>query len=108
MIRELPKKLTTLITYEVDKVVYKLGDVQDPVTGKLVAGDQYRDQIEETNRLYGKSDTAFDYKKAPPRGRLEGDRDLTDKEIYRKSHDDGKFDPYAWWLGRANIQEKQI
>lgn len=96
LVRELPEKLTTLITHKVEKVVYQLGDIVDPITGKLVVVGKYRDQIEEANRLFGKLDTGFDYKKAPPRGRLEGNRDLTDKETYRKYHDDGNEDPYAW------------
>lgn len=96
LVRELAEKLTTLITHKVEKVVYPLGDIVDPITGKLVVVGKYRDQIEEANRLFGKSDSGFDYNKAPPRGRLEGDRDLTDKETYRKYHDDGVDDPYAW------------
>lgn len=89
--------MTTLITHTIEKVVYKLGDVCDPVTGKMVVKEQYRDDMEETNRLYGKSKSGFDYNKAPPRGRLEGDRDLTDQPTYIKYHDDGDTsDPYAW------------
>lgn len=97
LVRKLPEKLTTLITHKVERIVYKMGDVIDPITGKSVVMDQYRDEMEETNRLYGKSKSAFDYKKAPPRGRLEGDRDLTDKPTYTKYHNDGDTsDPYAW------------
>lgn len=96
LVKELPKRLTTLITHEVSKVVYPLGDVTDPITGKKVVVGKYRDEIEEKNRLFGKSPNAFDYDEAPPRGRLEGTKDLTDKEIYIKYHDDGKKDPYAF------------
>lgn len=95
LVRELPEKLTTLITHKVEKIVYKLGDIVDPITGKLVVVGKYRDEIEEANRLYGKSETAFDYEKAPPRGWQEGKRDFTDKETYRKYHNDGVDDPYA-------------
>lgn len=96
LIKELPKRLTTLITHEVDKVVFPLGDVTDPITGKKVVVGKYRDQIEERNRLFGKSPNAYDYDKAPSRGRFEGTRDLTDKETYIKYDDDGKKDPYAF------------
>lgn len=96
LVRQLEEKLTTLITHKVEKVVYKLGDVVDPITGKAVVVGKYREQIETANRLFGKADSAFDYKKAPPRGRLEGNRDLTDKDTYRKYHEDGVKDPYAW------------
>lgn len=95
LIRQLPEKKTTLITHSVEKIIYKLGDVIDPITNKPVVSDQYRDVIEEKNRLYGKVDTAFDYKKAPPRGRLEGTRDFTDKPTYTKFYE-GCDDPYAW------------
>lgn len=38
LIEELPHKLTTLITHKVNKVVYPLGDITDPITGKKVVG----------------------------------------------------------------------
>lgn len=95
LVRQLPEKKTTLITHSVEKIIYKLGDVIDPVTNKPVVVDTYRDVIEEKNKLYGKVDTAFDYAKAPPRGRLEGTRDFTDKPTYTKYHA-GIEDPYAW------------
>lgn len=96
LIKELPKRLSTLITHTVDKVVYPLGDITDPISGKKVVVGQYRDQVEEVNRMFGKSENAFDYDKAPPRGRLEGTRDRTDKEVYIKYHEDGKDHPYAF------------
>lgn len=95
LIRQLPEKKTTLITHAVEKIVYKLGDVLDPITNKPVVSDTYRDVIEERNKLYGKVDTAFDYEKAPARGRLEGTKDFTDKPTYTKYHG-GIDDPYAW------------
>lgn len=95
MIRELPEKKTTLITHGIEKIVYKLGDVVDPITNKEVVSSQYRDVIDEKNQLYGKAENGFDYKKAPPRGRLEGTRDITDKPTYTKYHA-GIEDPYAW------------
>lgn len=88
--------MTTLITHSVEKIVYPLGDITDPITGKKCVAGKYRDEIEERNKLFGKKETAYDYEKEPPRGRLEGTRDLTDKPIYIKYHDDGKKDPYAF------------
>lgn len=96
MIKELPKKLTTLITHKVEKIVFPLGDITDPITGKKVVVGKYRDEIEEANKLFGKKETAYDYEKQPPRGRLEGKRDFTDKPIHIRYHDDGKPDPYAF------------
>ena len=45
---------------------------------------EFREDIVEKNKLYGENKEAFDYDKAPPRGRLEGIRDFTDKETYKK------------------------
>lgn len=95
LVRELDEKKTTLITHAVEKIVYKLGDIVDPVTNKPVVGDEYRDIINERNELYGKVENAFDYEKAPARGRLEGTRDFTDKPTYTKYYADCD-DPYAW------------
>lgn len=95
LIKRLPQKFDTLVTHEVDKVVYPLGDITCPLTGKKVVVGKYRDQIEETNQMFGKSPQAFDYDKAPPRGRFEGTRDKTDRPVYIKYHDDGKEHPYA-------------
>lgn len=95
LIRALPEKLTTLITHKVERVVFKLGDVIDPMSGKPVVVSQYRDDMDENDELLGRLPSAFDYNKAPPRGRLEGIRDFTDKGTYTKYHDDGTNDPYA-------------
>ncbi|XP_017469426.1 PREDICTED: 28S ribosomal protein S17, mitochondrial [Rhagoletis zephyria] len=95
LISELPQRLTRLISHKVEKVVYPLGDITDPLSGKKVVVGKYRDEIEEANRLYGKSEKAFDYEKAPPRGRLEGTRDFTHGETYIKYHEDGKEQPFA-------------
>ncbi|XP_067630483.1 small ribosomal subunit protein uS17m [Eurosta solidaginis] len=95
LISELPQRLTRLITHKVEKVVYPLGDITDPLTGKKVVVGKYRDDIEEANILYGKSEKSFDYDSAPPRGRLEGTRDFTHGETYIKYHDDGKDQPFA-------------
>lgn len=95
LIRELHEKKTTLITHSVEEIVFKFGDVVDPITGKPVIVGQYRDKMEETIDLYGRSKSAFSYKDAPPRGRLEGTRDFSDKTTYNKYHEDGKPDPYG-------------
>lgn len=93
--KELPEKLTRQITHSIEKVVFKYGDIQDPITGKNVVVGQYRDQISATNEMFGKSESAFDYDKAPPRGRLEGVRDFSDQETYIKWNEDGKDQPYS-------------
>ncbi|XP_029661588.1 28S ribosomal protein S17, mitochondrial [Formica exsecta] len=88
LIKELPNKITRLITHEVIEVVYPLGDITDPVTGKKIVAGQYREDIEEVSELFGKKDSVFDYSKAPKRGRLEGIRDFTHKKMYLKYYDD--------------------
>lgn len=95
LIRELPERMTRLITHSVEKVVYPLGDITDPITGKKVVVGKYREDIEMANQLFGKSENAFDYDKAPPRGRLEGTKDFTHGETYIKYHEDGKDQPFA-------------
>lgn len=95
LVKELPERITSLVTHAVEEIVFKKGDVIDPLTGKPVVLTKYRYQIDEANKLFGKRSTAFDYKSAPDRGRLEGTLDLTDKESYTRYHDDGKDDPYA-------------
>lgn len=47
-----------------------------------------REDIEEESKLFGKVDSAFDYSKAPRRGRLEGTRDFTHKKMYLKYYED--------------------
>lgn len=95
LVKELPEKLTRQITHSIEKVVFKYGDIVDPITGKNVVVSKYRDQIAAANELFGKSDSGFDYEKAPPRGRLEGTRDFTHQETYIKWHEDGKDQPFA-------------
>nr|XP_018912098.1 PREDICTED: 28S ribosomal protein S17, mitochondrial [Bemisia tabaci] len=100
LIQELPEKLTTIITHKLLNVVYKCGDVQDPITGKNVAGVdrgivKFRDQIEKEDELYGKNPNRFEYDKAPPRGWQEDKKDFSHKKSYRKYNEDGKHQPYA-------------
>lgn len=49
---------------------------------------KFREDMDETNKLYGKKDSVFDYSEAPKRGRLEGVRDFTHKKMYLKYYDD--------------------
>lgn len=95
LVSQMPEKKTTLITHAVEKILYRLGDVIDPITGKPVVGTQYREEIDARNKLYGEVDTAFDYEKAPPRGRFEETRDLTAKPTYTKYYK-ACDDEYAW------------
>lgn len=96
LITQLPQKLTTLITHKVERVLFKCGDVIDPITKKPCVAWQYREDFDNIIDQYGRLPTSFDYSKAPPRGRLEGTRDLTDKPTYTKWTEDGSNDPYAY------------
>lgn len=91
----MPHKLTKLITHEIKEIVYPFGDVTDPVTGEKVAKHQYREDIEKEADLYGKLESTFDYKKAPPRGWQDGKKDFTSKPTYTQYHVFDKEDPYA-------------
>ncbi|VVC97018.1 28S ribosomal protein S17, mitochondrial [Leptidea sinapis] len=95
LIQSLPHKMTKLITHEVKEVVYPLGDVTDPITGKKVAKERYRDDIEKEAELYGKLESSFDYNKAKPRGWQDGKKDFTSKPTYTKFNVFDKEDPYA-------------
>nr|CAG4643578.1 EOG090X0GMQ [Ilyocryptus agilis] len=95
LIHKLPRKLTKFVTHEVDKVVYPLGDVTDPITGKKVVVGKYRDEIEARNALYGKNPEGFDYNNAPERGWQKDKRDFSYRETYRKYHMFEEEDPYA-------------
>ncbi|XP_033211442.1 28S ribosomal protein S17, mitochondrial [Belonocnema kinseyi] len=77
LVKALPQKLTRLITHEVIEIVYPLGDIVDPITGKKVVAGKYREDLETARRLYGATESGFDYEKAPPRGSMEGKRDFT-------------------------------
>ncbi|XP_034934138.1 28S ribosomal protein S17, mitochondrial [Chelonus insularis] len=88
LIQQLPEKMTRLITHRVVDIIYPLGDTIDPISGKPVYLNKYRDEVEKVKELLGKHDKSFNYFEAPPRGRLEGIRDFTDKETYVKYYDD--------------------
>lgn len=95
LIKPLAEKITPLITHEIVTLIHEYGDITDPITGKKVVIDQYRDDIDEKNEMYGKLDSTFDYKKAPPRGWQEGKRDFTDKPTFRKWQVFPEDDPYG-------------
>lgn len=95
LIETLPQKKSKLITHQVIKVVFPLGDVVDPISGKKVVTSRFREDIVDAAKLYGEEKSRFDYDKAPPRGWQEGKRDFTDKKTYYKYHDDGTDQPYA-------------
>nr|CAD7607199.1 unnamed protein product [Timema genevievae] len=96
LIQELPEKMTRLISHMVKHVVYPLGDIIDPLTGKKVVVGKYRDEIAEANELYGESENAFKYDDAPDRGWQEDKKDFTHRESYIKYHEFPDDDqPYA-------------
>ena len=41
------------VDFEVTEVIFKLGDVKDPVSGEHVVGDMYRKQMAEIAEAYG-------------------------------------------------------
>lgn len=97
LIKSLPEKLTRVITHTVVDVVYPLGDITDPVTGKKIVAGKYRDEIRKDAERYGKLKSMYKYEEAPERGRLENKRDFTSKQIYVKYQEDPKKeeDPYS-------------
>lgn len=95
LIQALPQKLTKLITHEVKEVVYPFGDITDPITGKKVAKERYREDMDRQAELFGKLESTFDYTKAPPRGWQEGKKDFSSKPTYTKFHVFDENDPYA-------------
>nr|CAD7260388.1 unnamed protein product [Timema shepardi] len=121
LIQELPKKMTRLISHMVKHVVYPIGDITDPLTGKKVVVGKYRqmysiileiffeeiskvttfcilsrDEVAEANKLYGESENAFKYDDAPDRGWQEDKKDFTHRESYIKYHEFPDDDqPYA-------------
>lgn len=77
------------------EIVYKFGDIVDPLTGKKCIAGKYRDHIEAVNKVYGETEQGFKYNKAPPRGWQEDKKDFTHVDTYIKYHEDGKDQPYA-------------
>lgn len=96
LIKELPKKMTRLITHEVLEIIHPLGDITDPITNKKVVVGQYRDMVDNVNEMFGKSPNGFDYGNAPERGWQEDKKDYTHRETYIKYHEFENDDqPYA-------------
>ena len=96
LIQTLPVKLTRIITHQVVEVVYPLGDITDPVTGKRIVSGRYREDINKDAELFGELKSKFEYSKASPRGVTLGVRDFSDKEIHVKHTDvPDEADPYA-------------
>lgn len=88
--------MTRLITHQVKKVVYPLGDVVDPLTNKKVVAGKYREEIDAISEVFGKSSCAFDYDSAPARGWQEDKKDFTHVETYVKYHEYENDDqPYS-------------
>jgi len=83
------------ITHAVQEMVFQLGDVRDPISGEMVVGPDYRRELQETAASYGAQGGNFVYEAAPPRGRLEGARDFTDRPTYRRWHTFETTDPYS-------------
>jgi len=84
LIEELPKQMTRDITHKVLKVVYPMGDITDPISGKKCMGGQFREDMDKINNLWGKNETGFDHDEAPPRGWQEGKKDWSHKQGYRR------------------------
>lgn len=96
LIEQLPQKMSRLITHKVKEIIYPMGDITDPITGKKVIWTKYRDEIEAVNDVYGKLPSAFDYDSAPQRGWQEDKKDFTHVETYVKYHVfDDDDQPYA-------------
>jgi len=89
------EKKTRDVTHRVQETVFKLGDIKDPISGEMVVGPNYREELLEVARQYGANEENFKYGEAPERGRLEGVRDFTDKPTYRRWHEFEKKDPYS-------------
>ena len=87
------------ITHHIIEKIYSIGDVQDPLSGKMVVGEHYRDHLDRTAELYGQSEhddnEKFSYKRAPKRGWQEGKRDFTKRKTYKKWHMFKKDDKYG-------------
>ena len=83
------------LTHEILEVIYELGDVIEPTSQQPVVGDRYRSEIAKTAQLYRKSNSDFDYKRAPTRGTQKDKRDFTHRKIYKKWHNFPVKDPYA-------------
>lgn len=80
-------RITRDITHKILRIVYPMGDVTDPISGKKCMGPSFREDEDRNDRLWGKNENAFDYEKAPPRGWQEGRKDWSHKPGQRKFHE---------------------
>ena len=83
------------ITHDIIEVVQRIGDVIEPTTNEPVVADRYRNEIERTSQLYGKSKSDFDYKLSGKRGNQKDKRDFSYRRTYKKWHNFKIDDPYA-------------
>ncbi|CAK9830839.1 28S ribosomal protein S17, mitochondrial [Anthophora retusa] len=95
LIQNLPEKLTRIITHKVVDVVFPLGDIVDPVSGKMIVAGKYRETIHEDAKLYGELDSMYRYDEVPQRGSMENKRDFSSRKIYVKYDKNLNSDPYA-------------
>ncbi|CAK9806260.1 28S ribosomal protein S17, mitochondrial [Anthophora quadrimaculata] len=84
LIQNLPEKLTRIITHKIVDVVFPVGDIVDPVSGKTIVAGKYRETIQEDAKLYGELESMYKYDKATPRGSMENKRDFSNRKIYVK------------------------
>ena len=85
------------VTHHILEKIYSVGDVKDPVTGKMVVGEHSREDLQRAAKLYGDEEDAerFSYDKAPERGWQEGKRAFTRQKTYKKWHKFKKDDKYG-------------
>ncbi|XP_044745831.1 28S ribosomal protein S17, mitochondrial [Coccinella septempunctata] len=96
LIQQLPERMTRLITHEVKDIIYPFGDITDPLSGKKCVAGKFRDHIDAVNKVYGESDSRFEYEKAPERGWQEDKKDFSHAETYIKYHETGEDQPYGY------------
>ncbi|XP_018011568.1 uncharacterized protein LOC108668827 [Hyalella azteca] len=93
LLRKLRQPLSLEKRHEIIKVVYPLGDITDPLTGKKCVLAKYRSDVQLIDDFYGRAPDApegFDYDKAPDRGWQQGKKDWSHKEGYKRWHE---FEP---------------
>jgi len=95
LIKRMEKPLTLEINYEIMKVLYRCGDIVDPITGKKCVKEMFRDDQKALDEIYGFAydNTPFDYDAAPDRGWQEGRKDFSHKDPYEKYHEFEKGHP---------------
>ncbi|KTF88365.1 hypothetical protein cypCar_00011998 [Cyprinus carpio] len=51
LLKALPEKRSKHVNHELEEIVYKVGQVVDPLTGKRVAGKQYLEPLTESTEV---------------------------------------------------------